>query len=243
MNDLPMNDLPMNNAPDSRPHKHTSFGRRKGKTLRSTHAGLMQSLLPQVQIEARAVHDDPLALYPERAEDLWLEIGFGGGEQLADDAARNKNIAFIGCEPFVNGVAKLLAEIDERKLENIRVFPGDAREILSALPDASLGRVNILYPDPWPKSRQKKRRFICDETLASLARVMKPDAELRFATDIDDYSAWTLSRILRTPQFGWPRRNWLQPWAFWPSTRYEAKALREGRKPVYLTFSRNAASL
>ena len=235
----------MNNAPESFPHKHTSFGRRKGKTLRSYHAGLMQSLLPKVEIDAEAVREHPMSLFPDRCKDLWLEIGFGSGEHLADDAARHRDIAFIGCEPFVNGVAKLLAHIDQERLDNIRVFAGDAREVIAALPQRSLARVNILYPDPWPKTRQKKRRFISDESLIALAHTMQTGAELRFATDIDDYSAWTLGRILRSPHFDWRQRNsedWLTPWPFWPSTRYEAKALREGRRPVYLTFVRNASS-
>jgi tRNA (guanine-N7-)-methyltransferase len=223
--------------------KLTSFGRRKGKTLRTHHRALMQSVLPQVQIEPDSVRNDPFAVFQAAYADLWMEIGFGGGEHLAADAVRHPNIAFIGCEPFVNGVAKLIALIDEEQLANIRVYPGDAREIINALPAACLGRVNILYPDPWPKSRQKKRRFVSDETLRGLARVMKTGAVLRFATDIDDYSAWTLTRILRSPHFDWPQvrdSEWLTPWDFWPSTRYEAKALREGRKPVYLTFIRNA---
>ncbi len=233
----------MNNAPEDFRRKLTSFGRRKGKTLRSYHSSLMQTALPRFEIEAQDVHENPLALFPARCRDLWLEIGFGGGEHLADDAARNRDIAFIGCEPFVNGVAKLLAEIEHKALDNVRVFPGDAREILAQLPDACLGRVNILYPDPWPKTRQKKRRFIGEDTLTSLARVMKPGASLRFATDIDDYSAWTLSRLLKSPSFDWTQTKdseWLTPWEFWPSTRYEAKALREGRKPVYLNFVRNS---
>jgi tRNA (guanine-N7-)-methyltransferase len=224
--------------------KLTSFGRRKGKTLRSYHSSLMESLLPVAQFAAESARE-PRALFPARCSELWLEIGFGGGEHLAADALRHRDVAFIGCEPFVNGVAKLLAHIDEDQLDNVRIFPGDAREVLNNLPGASVARVNILYPDPWPKSRQKKRRFISDETLVSLARVMKPGTELRFATDIDDYSAWTLSRIARSPHFDWRQTmdtDWLTPWEFWPSTRYEAKALREGRKPVYLTFIRNDAA-
>ncbi len=219
--------------------KLTSFGRRKGKTLRSYHSGLMQTLLPRLKIEALDVRSDPLALFPGSCDDLWLEIGFGSGEHLAADALRHANAGFIGCEPFVNGVAKLLALIDENKLDNIRIFPGDAREVLAELPQRSLGRVNILYPDPWPKSRQKKRRFISDETLASLARAMKPGAELRFASDIEDYIAWTLQHIARSPHFKLHPRDQSLAWKFWSPTRYESKALREGRTPAYLTFLRN----
>lgn len=225
------------------PRKLTSFGRRKGKTLRTHHRALMDNDLPRLEISP----DDLRVRFAElfgSYNDLWLEVGFGGGEHLAHDAQSHGDTGFIGCEPFQNGVAKLLALIEELKLANVRVFPGDARAIVDALPAQSLGRVNILYPDPWPKTRQKKRRFVSDENLLALARVMKPGAQLRFATDIDDYSAWTLCRIRRSPHFDWPARSdadWLTPWEGWPSTRYEAKALREGRNPVYLTFVRNSA--
>lgn len=232
----------MNGAPQDFRRKLTSFGRRKGKTLRTHHRSLMDKELPRFEISPGALRNGLAAVFGKAYNDLWLEIGFGGGEHLADDAQRHGQVAFIGCEPFQNGVAKLLALIEEHDLENIRVFPGDAREMIAALPAASVGRVNILYPDPWPKTRQKKRRFVNDEALAMLARIMKPGAQLRFATDIDDYSAWTLARILRSPHFDWPARSdrdWLEVWEGWPSTRYEAKALREGRSPAYYTFLRN----
>ena len=227
------------------PRKLTSFGRRKGKTLRTHHRALMDNELARVELSPDDLRANFVGMVGN-SSDLWLEVGFGGGEHLAHDAMAHPNIGFIGCEPFQNGVAKLLALIEERSLANVRVFPGDAREIIDALPAQSLGRVNILYPDPWPKTRQKKRRFVSDENLAALARTMKTGAQLRFATDIDDYSAWTLCRVLRSPHFDWPARSdadWLTPWAGWPSTRYEAKALREGRMPVYLTFVRNSASV
>lgn len=235
----------MNGAPQEFRRKLTSFGRRKGKTLRTHHRSLMDRELPRFEISPEALRNGPAPLFERNFDDLWLEVGFGGGEHLADDAQRHGDVAFIGCEPFQNGVAKLLALIEVHALDNIRVFPGDARAIIAALPESSVGRVNILYPDPWPKTRQKKRRFVSDETLAMLARIMKPGAQLRFATDIDDYSAWTLARILRSPHFDWPvtsDRDWLAPWAGWPSTRYEAKALREGRNPAYYTFVRNNMS-
>jgi tRNA (guanine-N7-)-methyltransferase len=217
------------------------YGRRKGKTLRPYQAGLMETLLPQVQLGLSNAVDDPGKLFPNRPDDLRLEIGFGGGEHLAAEAQAHPERGFFGCEPFVNGVAKLLVEIETRGLPNIRIHPGDAGELIDALPDKCLSGVCLLYPDPWPKRRHKERRFVSDALLARLARPMKSGAELRFATDIDDYAGWTLARILRSPDFVWPAdgvEDWIRPWADWPGTRYEAKALREGRRPAYLTFMR-----
>jgi tRNA (guanine-N7-)-methyltransferase len=217
------------------------FGRRKGKALRPYQAGLMATLLPGIRVDLASSIGDPAALFPYRPDDLRLEIGFGGGEHLAADAQAHPERGYFGCEPFVNGVAKLLAEIETRDLGNIRLHPGDAVHLIDALPAASLSGVCLLYPDPWPKRRHHERRFVSDALLARLARVMRPGAELRFATDIDDYAGWTLARILRSPDFLWPAQkaeDWLHPWAGWTSTRYEAKALREGRHPAYLTFIR-----
>jgi tRNA (guanine-N7-)-methyltransferase len=218
------------------------FGRRKGKALRERQAGLMGALLPRVSVQLDALAQAPKAVCPH-ADRLWLEIGFGGGEHLAADAARHPGVCFIGCEPFVNGVAKLVSRIEGEKLDNIRIHHGDAIEVLDALPDASVGRVSILYPDPWPKQRQKKRRFISTANLDRLARVLQPGGELRFATDIDDYSGWTLARVLARHDFEWRAScadDWRKPWPDWPGTRYEAKAVREGRSPAYLTFFRTS---
>jgi tRNA (guanine-N7-)-methyltransferase len=227
------------------------YGRRKGKTLRSYQAGLMETLLPLVRVDLAGGLDDPYGIFaggPDdpkpgdpKFDDLRLEIGFGGGEHLAADAQAHPERGYFGCEPFVNGVAKLLAEIETRGLSNIRIHPGDANDLIGALPAASLSGVCLLYTDPWPKRRHRERRFVSDALLARLARAMRPGAELRFATDIDDYAGWTLARILRSPDFIWPAQTseeWLTPWPEWPGTRYEAKALREGRRPVYLTFIR-----
>lgn len=213
------------------------FGRRKGKPLRAHQSGLIDELLPKLRVNLQD-------LAAPDAKERWLEIGFGGGEHLAHDAAAHPDVEFIGCEPFVNGVAKLLSQIDAAGLTNIRIYDGDATDVLDALPDSSIGRVNILYPDPWPKSRHRKRRFISDASVASLARVMRAGAELRFATDIDDYAGWTLAHLQRAPGFRWTAetaKDWETPWAGWPGTRYEAKALREGRNPAYLTFVRRSA--
>jgi tRNA (guanine-N7-)-methyltransferase len=217
------------------------YGRRKGKALRPRQAELVETLLPRLQIDLSRPIDVPAELFSDRPSDLRLEIGFGGGEHLAADALAHPGRGFFGCEPFVNGVAKLLVEVERFGLENVRIHPGDAGELIDALPDNCLSGVCLLYPDPWPKRRHKERRFVSDPMLARLARVMRPGAELRFATDIDDYAGWTLARVLRSPDFLWPARSaqdWLTPWEGWVGTRYEAKALREGRRPVYLTFIR-----
>jgi tRNA (guanine-N7-)-methyltransferase len=215
------------------------FGRRKGKRLRAGQDELVQNRLPAI----RAVPGSaPSGQFPnQNARETWLEIGFGGGEHLAAQARAHRDVNFIGCEPFVNGMAKLLAAIDQEKLDNIRVWDDDVTKLLPTLPDASFDRVYILYPDPWPKRRQRKRRLVSDEMLAELARVMKPSAELRFASDIDDYIGWVLARTLRSSHFRWTAAradDWRKPYEGWPGTRYEAKAIREGRVPSYLTFVR-----
>ena len=172
---------------------------------------------------------------------LHFEIGFGSGEHLAYRADLLPDHGFIGCEPFVNGMAKLLATIAREDLGNVRLWDRDATALLPRLPAASLDTVYLLYPDPWPKRRQRKRRFLSDETLSALARVLKPGGELRFATDIDDYAGWALARALRSKDFAWTAErpdDWRRPWPGWPGTRYEAKALQDGRRPSYLTLRR-----
>lgn len=219
------------------------FGRRKGKKLRARQSGLMASALPALALDLAQKPLDPTRLFGRAMAQVHLEIGFGGGEHLANAADRARDIGFIGCEPFANGVAKLLGRVEALGLDNLRVHAGDAIDLLFALPDASINRLFLLFPDPWPKRRQRKRRFVNETSLAEMARVLKPGAEFRFATDIDDYAAWTLARIARRSDFAWLAegpRDWLSPWADWPGTRYEAKALAERRRPVYLTFSRSA---
>ncbi|MBA1155189.1 tRNA (guanine(46)-N(7))-methyltransferase TrmB [Microvirga mediterraneensis] len=215
------------------------FGRRKGKKLRSGQDELVQNLLPAIRVVPGGA---PSGQFPNpQAHETWLEIGFGGGEHLAAQARAHRDVNFIGCEPFVNGMAKLLAVIEQERLDNVRVWDDDVTDLLPTLPDASFDRVYILYPDPWPKRRQRKRRLVSDETLESLARVMKPGAELRFASDIDDYIGWVLARALRSRHFRWKAAradDWRRPYDGWPGTRYEAKAIREGRVPSYLTFER-----
>jgi tRNA (guanine-N7-)-methyltransferase len=219
----------------------TFHGRRKGKTLRPLRAGLLETVLPRLTIDLSRPLEDPSRLFPRAVTQVWLEIGFGGGEHLVAEAERHRDVGFLGCEPFVNGVAKTLQAISDRSLDNICLHPGEAERLLEALPAACLGRVDALYPDPWPKRRQRKRRLISDAMLSRLARIMLPGAPLRFATDIDDYAGWTLARILRSPDFEWRAQgaeDWSISWEGWTPTRYEVKAREEGRVPVYLTFTR-----
>ena len=202
----------------------------------------MSEALPGLTIDLSRPFD-AASLFPV-ATDIRLEIGFGGGEHLAHHARRRPEAGFIGCEPFRNGIAKFLETAASPPIGNVRLFAGDAAMLIDWLPEAALAGVDLLYPDPWPKRRHRKRRFVSDEMLGRLARVMQPGALLRFATDIDDYAGWTLARALRTTQFRWTAdraEHWTRPWPDWPSTRYEAKALREGRAPVYLSFERTNA--
>ncbi len=217
------------------------YGRRKGKRLRPHQAKLLETLLPRLALDLSPPIADAAALFARRPAAIFLEIGFGGGEHLAAEAEANPDCGLIGCEYFENGVAKALALIEAKKLDNVRLYCGDAGGMIDALPATALARVFLLYPDPWPKRRQRKRRFLSDSMLAALARVMRAGGELRFATDIDDNAGWTLGRILRAPDFVWKAEtaaDWREPWPGWTATRYEAKALAAGRKPVYLTFVR-----
>ncbi|MGF1455749.1 MAG: tRNA (guanine(46)-N(7))-methyltransferase TrmB [Alphaproteobacteria bacterium] len=224
------------------------FGRHKGKRLRAGQQKLMEDLLPRLRVPlpdrdalpgAEAI--DPSALFAFKPDAVWLEIGYGGGEHLAAQAGAHPGVGFIGCEFFLNGIAKLLRRIDEEGLENIRLHDRDARDVLSALAPASIDRAFLLFPDPWPKTRHHGRRFIQRESLDGLARILKPGAQFRVATDIPAYMRWTLMHLMAHPDFLWDDEapgDWRVRRADWPGTRYEAKALREGRTPVYLTFRR-----
>jgi tRNA (guanine-N7-)-methyltransferase len=184
---------------------------------------------------------DPAALFPERPESVWLEIGFGAGEHLAAQAAAHPDIGFIGCEVFENGVARLVAEIARLGLVNIRIFPDDIRALLDALAPASLDRVFILFPDPWPKTRHHKRRLVSTATLDRLAVLMRKGAELRLATDDRDYLVWMLEHATAHPEFVWLARgpaDWRERPSDWPPTRYEEKARAAGRTPAFLRFPR-----
>jgi tRNA (guanine-N7-)-methyltransferase len=217
------------------------YGRRKGHPLRERQAALMDTLLPRLALDlAEPAPKDLRALFGG-VDEVRVESGFGGGEHLIAEAVEHPRSGFIGIEPFVNGMAKALAAIDERKLANIRLYHGDATDVLPWLPAASLARFDLLYPDPWPKRRHWKRRFVQDDSVAAIARMVKAGGEFRFASDIADYVAWTLMRLARSPDFSWTAQqadDWRKPWDGWSGTRYEAKAKREGRAPCYLIFRR-----
>ena len=217
-------------------------GRRKGKALRTAQADRIARLLPGLRIALpRSGAIDLRSLFPRAIDRTVLEIGFGGGEHLAARASEYPDTGFIGVEPFVNGMAKLFGRIEAERLDNIRIYDDDAKLLLSALPDGSVDLVYLLFPDPWPKRRQRKRRFLDDRNLQALGRVLRPGGELRFATDIDDYAGWALVRVARSPDFAWRPAgpsDWRRPWPGWPGTRYEAKAAAAGRASSYLTFSR-----
>lgn len=228
---------PSGNPPP--PEAAPFYGRRHGKTLREHHASLMETLLPHLSVPAGQI--DLADLFGREVGGYRLEIGFGGGEHLAQRAGENPEVGFIGCEPFVNGVAKALALVEENNLANVRIHANDAGRLIDRLPTGAIARVDLLYPDPWPKRRQNKRRFVSDQMLKRLARVLPSGGLFCFATDIDDYAAWTLARIARSPDFAWAAQagaDWLAPWQGWRSTRYEQKARREGRPSGYFTFVR-----
>jgi tRNA (guanine-N7-)-methyltransferase len=216
------------------------FGRRRGRLLRPHQAGLLEHLLPRLALDLSAP-PAPESLFATPVEAIELEIGFGGGEHLRSRAKQHPARGFIGCEPFVNGMAKLLTAIEGDALTNIRLHHGDAHEVLAWLPDACLSEIFLLYPDPWPKRRHWKRRLITDATLAAMARVLRGGGHLRFASDSADYVHWTLLRGLRCRRLEWTATSaddWRQPWPHFPGTRYEDKARREGRAPIYLVFRR-----
>ncbi|WP_299150964.1 tRNA (guanine(46)-N(7))-methyltransferase TrmB [uncultured Tateyamaria sp.] len=227
-----------------RPHRNF-YGRLKGKTLKKSQRAYIAEDLEALSPGAVSWEDNP-----DRApldletlfggKPVWLEVGFGGGEHLVHQAAANPDAGIIGAEPYINGVAMLLGKIRRADVSNLAVHPGDARDLMDVLPAASISRAFLLYPDPWPKARHHRRRFVTQEHLVPLARAMQPGAMLRVATDIPDYVRQTLEEV---PQAGFEwlaesPADWRAPWEDWISTRYEQKALREGRVPHYLTFRR-----
>jgi tRNA (guanine-N7-)-methyltransferase len=218
------------------------FGRRKGHRLRTHQADLIDNLLPHLALQTGAPAAGELAsLFDPPATRVGLEIGFGGGEHLAAEARAFPHIGFIGCEPYVNGMAKLLAHIEAHNIGNIRLFAGDAAELLAWAPPQSVDRIDLIHPDPWPKRRHWKRRFVQDATVAAMARVLKPGAEFRFVCDIEDYVAWTLRHLANSRDFTWTAEradDWRMPWDGYTMTRYGRKAAREGRRAVYLRFRR-----
>jgi tRNA (guanine-N7-)-methyltransferase len=232
--------MPRNESPNGPPRAF--FGRRKGHKLRRGREQLVATLLPQLALDLTvSAPPDIRSLFPIPVSRVALEIGFGGGENLVREAESDPGTGFVGCEPFINGMASALSAVETYQLKNIRLHHGDAVEVLDWLPEASISRVDLLYPDPWPKKRHRKRRFVSDQNVLRLARVLKPDALFRFATDIADYAEWTLIRFRRSDAFDWIAEradDWRKPWPEFSCTRYEAKAVREGRTPCYLVFKR-----
>ena len=215
------------------------YGRSRGKSLRAAQKLLLAEALPLFSIAPNDLAAGRAFATPR--EDMWLEIGFGAGEHLIEQAKANPGVGLIGCEPFLNGVVAALGGLRREDIANVRLRLGDAQAVIEAVPDAFFSRVFLLYPDPWPKRRHRKRRVVSPSLIAALARVTRREAQVRFATDIDDYAGWTLSRFLASPHFRWAASrvdDWRRPWPEWRPTRYEAKARSEGRNSVYLTFVR-----
>ncbi len=225
-----------------RPHRNF-YGRRKGKHLKQSHEAYLDEDLAALSPGAVGWDENPAredldldALFG--GKDTWLEIGFGGGEHVIHQAAANPDVGIIGCEPYINGVAMLLGKIRKASVDNLKIHAGDARDMFDVLPAGSISKAFLLYPDPWPKARHHRRRFVTPEHLEPLARVLKQGAELRVATDIPDYVRQTLEEVPKAG-FEWLAEgasDWRTPWDDWISTRYEQKAFREGRRAHYLTF-------
>lgn len=233
----------MSDSDDSGQQRHLrSYGRRRTRKLSASRDALWQHTLPGLRprlVDLRA--GTPEAIFGQPLSDIWFEIGFGGGEHLVWQAEAYPGVGIIGCEPFVDGVVKTIAVLEQRHLRNVRLHDDDARDVLAALPDGAIGRVFILFPDPWPKLRHRKRRLVSADLIQALARVMRAGAELRLATDIGDYAAQMLRVVLDSTRFEWPvksARDWRERCADWPPTRYEQKAVREGRRCAYLRFIR-----
>lgn len=234
----------MNQQPGKTEHDQSRafFGRRKGHKLRPNQARLLETLLPQLAVNLTQPPPAELkTLFPVPVSDIALEIGFGGGEYMIAQAQSEPHKGFIGVEPFVNGMAKALAAIDSTALRNIRLHFDDAADLIAWLPEKSLTRIDLIHPDPWPKRRHWKRRFVQDDMVARLARILRPGGEFRFVTDIADYAAWTLQRLIRSSDFEWTAEqadDWRKAWPGFLQTRYHAKAAREERASCFLIFRR-----
>jgi tRNA (guanine-N7-)-methyltransferase len=226
--------------PESLPHpdrnRRKLYGRRKGPKLSARQAGLRSTLLAELAYD---ISKEPFSQFPVTVSELWLEVGFGAGEHLVWQARKHPHVGLIGAEPYEMGMAKILTKLEESGLNTVRLFEGDGRDILEALPDNSLGRFFLLFPDPWPKTRHHKRRLLQMEMLDSLARVLKPGAELRFATDDKSYLPYALERLMAHPSFEWLAEgpgDWKSRPTDWPPTRYETKAIKG--PPAFLRFAR-----
>ncbi len=227
----------------SQPHR-VLYGRRRGKPPRPARQAILDRLLPELAIDLRDAAPnslDPRQLFGPGVTDVWFEVGFGNGEHLMAQCRANPNIGIIGAEPYLAGVARLVSYADTYRLNNVRIFADDARLLLDVLIDQSLGRLFTLFPDPWPKTRHHKRRFVQPDTVQAVARILKPGGEWRLATDDMSYCRWILRHLIGRSDFAWlieDASDWRQRSADWPETRYEAKALAEGRAPMFLKFRR-----
>jgi len=234
----------MNETEAAAPRRDRLHGRRRGHKLRANQQRLLDEALPTLKLSLdELAAKGPGGIFPMPPRAVWLEIGFGGGEHLAAQAEHNPDIGLIGCEVFENGIVTMLGHVTRTGSTNIRVVTEDARQVLDILPPGSLERVFILFPDPWRKARHHKRRLVSTETLDRLAELMPDGAELRLGTDHVDYLRWMLARTLVHPAFEWLARgpaDWRERPADWPQTRYEAKAITQGRKPAFLRFRRVA---
>ena len=228
------------------PPRRILHGRRRGRRRRPGRHALLETRLAPLAValdRVAAASLDPLSLFQPGTTEVWLEIGFGAGEHLAEQARAHPQVGLLGCEPFIDGVASLLRHIEQGELSNIKLFVDDARSMVDALLTSSIGRAFLLFPDPWPKRRHHKRRFLDPASVAGLARILRPRAELRVATDHPGHCRWALAHLLAHPAFQWTAAragDWRERPADWPPTRYERKAIAAGRAPVYLSFVRSA---
>jgi tRNA (guanine-N7-)-methyltransferase len=233
----------LENGPRSLPRRLV-YGRHVGRGLTQYQEELLKTALPELQLDLSQPAPRPLErLFGEGARDVWLEIGFGGGEHLLHEARSSPATGFIGIEPFQNGLAKAAAIVEREAIRNVRLFDRDATILLDWLPAESLDRIDLLYPDPWPKMRHWKRRFVNPQNLERIARCLKPRGLFRFASDVDAYVKWTLREVGRSDRLIWTAdclEDCRQPWPGWPGTRYEAKAVAEQRRTAYLVFRRSA---
>jgi tRNA (guanine-N7-)-methyltransferase len=228
---------------NSEPHyARAFFGRRKGHRLRPRQADLFETLLPRLALDLSSpAQADLRTLFPLPVTEIHLEIGFGGGENMIAHAEAKPRTGFIGVEPFVNGMAKALRAIESNGLGNVRLHFDDAVGLITWLPDASLARIDLIHPDPWPKRRHWKRRFVQDSTIAQFARILRRGGDFRFVTDVADYASWTLQRVMRSADFEWTAQcadDWQTAWPDFAGTRYHAKAARERRPSCFLIFRR-----
>lgn len=223
-------------------YRNRLYGRRKGRPLSPTRYTLLERRLPELLVDPTSVRpSDPRSLFGVTVSGLRLEVGCGAGEHFIHEATASPQIGFLGVEPFEEGLARMVAGIDAAGLRNVRLYDGDAAALLDWLPDRSLDRVDVLFPDPWPKRRHWKRRFVSEANLDRFARVLRPGGEFRCASDIPAYIDWTLQHVMRRNDLRWTAEradDWRKPWAGWPGTRYEAKAYKAGRTPAWLTFAR-----